>query len=178
MVLRTVCIPIANGVGKDIMNMLLFCKGLFRRVRSRILGNRVRLAGQCRLCGKCCSDILLCHNGRWLRRESEYQAMLAEVPEHSRFERAGRNCNGYLTFSCTCLGREKWCTDYGNRPALCSHYPSESLYYAGRELQADCGYSFTDVTFRQAIRRRLTGKPAFSQVLDELVRKDTNDTDA
>jgi len=155
------------------MTSLRLFTGLFRRFRSLVLRSPVRLVGQCAMCGACCADILLMYKGRWLRREKEYRAMIKELPAYSRFERVGRGSGGFLTFTCRHLDEDKFCTTYEERPSLCRNYPSKSLYYQGGWLRPDCGYSFRAETFRQAIRRLLTGKGDFSRALDEQLRRNT-----
>ncbi|BDQ33936.1 YkgJ family cysteine cluster protein [Pseudodesulfovibrio portus] len=153
------------------MTSLQLFTGLFRRFRAKVLGSPVRVVGQCRMCGSCCADILILYKGKWLRRKRDCEAMVRELPGYSRFECVGRNPDGFLTFTCRSLGEDKFCTSYEERPSLCRNYPSKSLYYQGGWLRPDCGYSFRAETFRQAIRRLLTGRDDFSKVLEEQLRK-------
>ena len=153
------------------MSSLRLFTGLFRRFRSRVLNSPVQRVGQCRLCGRCCRDILLKYEGKWLRRDKDYRAMLEALPAYARFEHTGYDDQGFMTFTCKSLGRDNLCAAYGKRPSLCRSYPSDSLYYQGGSLRADCGYSFRAETFRDAITRRLARKNDFPQVLNKELHK-------
>nr|WP_286182077.1 YkgJ family cysteine cluster protein [Desulfovibrio sp. Huiquan2017] len=140
--------------------------GLFRRFRSRVLRSEVEVVGKCNRCGRCCRSVLLFDRGRWLRRASQFERLVADAPEHARFRPAGRDAGGYLLFDCALLGRDNNCTEYGARPALCGNYPSKSLYYHGGKTLNGCGYAFRAVTFRDVLWGRKPIKPAdFSAVL-------------
>ncbi len=164
------------------VSLLASARGLFRRFRSRVLRSPVRLEGRCNLCGRCCSHILLMNDGRWIRSEKTFRAIVESSPRHGRFTPVGRNDEGLLTFDCRCLGKDNLCTSYADRPALCRNYPSKSLYYQGGQLLSDCGFTFKAMTFRQAAGRLATGRRAFSKVLEKEVRKDAEpkkeDTDS
>lgn len=146
--------------------------GLFRRFRSLVLRRPVRITGQCKMCGRCCRDILLKYEGKWLRSEKQYRAMLEKLPLYSRFEPVGDDGFGCMTFTCRSLGSDNWCTNYEDRPSLCRNYPSKSLYYQGGGLRSECGFSFSAVTFRDAIFRRLAWRTDFSRVLDKELERE------
>lgn len=155
------------------MTNLQYFTGLYRRFRSFVLRREVEVVGQCRLCGNCCRDILLRDRGRWIRKEKQFDRLVEHLPEHARFELTGRDDLGFLSFACTCLGDDKLCTGYEDRPALCRNYPSKSLYYQGGWLRADCGFSFRAVTFRDVFMRRRRAKvPDFSTVLKRELEQD------
>lgn len=102
--------------------------------------------------------------------------MLGTLPAYARFKPTGYDGDGLMLFACRSLGEDNRCAAYGDRPSLCRNYPSESLYYQGRDLRADCGYSFRAATFRDAILRRVVRKIDFSQVLDRELRKVDTDS--
>ena len=79
--------------------------GLFRRFRSFVLRRPVRIAGRCGMCGRCCRDILLKYEGKWLRSGKQYRSMLETLPSYSRFEPVGHDDSGFMTFTCRSLGR-------------------------------------------------------------------------
>jgi len=152
---------------------LQYFTGLFRRFRSFVLRREVEVVGQCRLCGNCCRDILLRDKGQWIRKKKQFDHLVERLPEHARFTLTGRDDSGFLSFVCTCLGRDNFCTSYEGRPSLCRNYPSKSLYYQGGWLRADCGFSFKAVTFRDVImRRRRVKVPAFSTVLEREIEQE------
>nr|WP_279593739.1 YkgJ family cysteine cluster protein [Pseudodesulfovibrio sp. S3-i] len=148
---------------------------MFRRFRAWVLGREVEVVGQCTLCGQCCKDILLKDEGRWLRRKSQYEKLVASAPEHARFRLVGRDMSGFLIFSCSMLGTDNCCSCHESRPALCRNYPTKSLYYQGRQLPADCSYSFKAVTFSDVLAGRKRFRPCvFSKVLQQEIEQEKN----
>jgi hypothetical protein len=155
------------------MSGLDFLTGLFRRFRSRVLRRPVELVGGCRCCGGCCRSIHLSDEGRWLRRTSQFERLVAAAPEHARFTPVGRGHQGFLLFDCAKLNSDNLCADHDTRPALCRNYPSKSLYYRGGRLLDDCGYAFRAVTFRDVLFGRKPLKPAdFSDALRREIQQD------
>ena len=148
------------------MDASRFFTGLFRRFRTCVLGREVEVIGQCKLCGRCCEDILIEDQGRFFRREKKFHKLCQKEPEYERFQIVSRDDFGHLTFNCSKLGDDKFCTDYEGRLSLCKDYPNKSIYYQGGGLRADCGFSFKAVTFRDIyMRRRRSKVPEFSEVL-------------
>ncbi|HKI82176.1 MAG TPA: YkgJ family cysteine cluster protein [Pseudodesulfovibrio sp.] len=155
------------------MSGLDFLTGFFRRLRSRVLRREVELVGRCNRCGGCCRSIYLRDRGRWLRRVSQFEKLVADAPEHARFRPVGRGDQGLLLFDCSLLGPDNLCTRHDSRPALCRNYPSKSLYYQGGCLQGDCGYSFRATTFRDVFFGRKPLKTAdFSAILRREIQQD------
>lgn len=155
------------------MNELAFLVGLFRRFRAFVLRREVEVVGRCSLCGRCCRSILLQNNGRWLRRMSQFERLVAEAPEHGRFRPVGRSEGGYLLFDCAMLAEDGSCSCHDARPALCGNYPSKSLYYQGGRLMDDCGYSYRAATFRDVLfGRRPLRPPDFSALLQQKIEQD------
>lgn len=155
------------------MNAGGFLIGLFRRLRSLILGREVEIVGHCRMCGRCCRDILLRNGARWITSRRQYRKLVAEAPDHARFRPVQHQEDGLLVFVCDRLGRDGRCTCHETRPALCRNYPSRSLYYRGGELLDDCGFAFRATTFRDVLSGRAGLRPKpFADVLErELEQK-------
>jgi hypothetical protein len=146
--------------------------GLFRRFRAFVLRRDVEVVGRCNLCGKCCRSILLSDRGRWLRRMSRFERLVAEAPEHGRFRPIGRAEDGLLLFDCAMLAGDNTCSCHDARPALCSNYPSKSLYYEGGRLPDDCGYAYRAVTFRDVLLgRKPLRPPDFSALLQRKIEQ-------
>lgn len=145
--------------------------GLFRRFRSFVLGREVEIVGRCSLCGKCCNGILL-QDGHWIRNKRQFDKLCASAPEHSRFTIAGKDARGRLVFDCSLQTPEGVCPCYEDRLPLCRRYPSKIIYYNGGTLEADCGFSFTHVTFRDVLLgRKPLRKPRFAQLLKEEIKR-------
>lgn len=154
------------------MPILRSLTGLFRRFRSLVLGREVEIMGQCRMCGNCCTDILL-SDGGWIKRRRQFEKLCEDDPGHKRFEIMGRDHLGRLVFRCTLQTPEGVCPCYEDRLPLCRSYPAKSIYYGGGRLDSRCGFSFRDVTFREV----LTGKkplrrPRFDKLLDREISRD------
>ncbi|NDV18056.1 YkgJ family cysteine cluster protein [Pseudodesulfovibrio sp. JC047] len=148
-------------------------KGAFRRFRAIVLGRDVEIVGHCRMCGRCCRKILLKSDDHWLKKETEFTELCQADPLLVRFRIMGRNPSGFLLFECARLGKDNICTEYESRPALCSNYPTKSLYYHGGWLRDDCGFSFQAVTFRDVfMRRKSWRKPKFADVLRGQIEQD------
>jgi hypothetical protein len=140
--------------------------GLFRRFRSRVLRREVEIVGQCKLCGRCCQDILLGECGKWLTSKRKFSEICERDSRYNRFRITGRDESGRLVFSCSEMGADNFCTCYETRLPLCKSYPAKSLYYQGGSLRPDCGFSFKAMTFRDIYMRRKRGRISpFSEVL-------------
>lgn len=157
------------------MDGLRVLVGLLRRLRACILRSEVRVVGQCNVCGFCCRGILLRDRGRWLKSEGAFRKLCEREPDHACFEITGRDEEGHLVFRCTMQGDDNFCTCYEDRLPLCKNYPSKSLYYQGRDLRSDCGFSFKATTFRDIfMRRRRRAVPEFDEVLRQELNKPGN----
>ncbi|WP_319541690.1 YkgJ family cysteine cluster protein [uncultured Pseudodesulfovibrio sp.] len=155
------------------MPRLTLLIGLFRRFRAFVLKRDVEVVGQCRMCGRCCREIMLRDAGRCLKTEKQFLDLCQSDPLHECFTITRRDEFGVLIFNCVKLDGDNICTDYESRPALCSNYPTKSLYYNGGWLRDDCGYSFKAVTFRDVfMRRRSMGKSRFAETLQEQIEQE------
>jgi len=116
---------------------------------------------------------LLKDAGRYLKTEKQFRTLCQSDPAHECFRVIERDEFGFLIFNCSKLGDDNICTDYESRPALCSNYPTKSLYYHGGWLRDDCGYSFKAVTFRDVfMRRKAWGRPRFANVLQGQIEQE------
>ncbi|XPV76522.1 MAG: YkgJ family cysteine cluster protein [Desulfovibrio sp.] len=115
-------------------------KGMWRTLWIKFTGKKIVVRGNCKMCGKCCRDISLFVDGRWMRSEKHLREYTKDYPEYSRFEPTGFDHYGHLTVKCTLLGDDGMCTDYENRLDLCEDHPAASHYYSGATLNDWCGY--------------------------------------
>lgn len=147
------------------MSLYHASRGFFRWVRAKVLRSEVRIAGHCLMCGRCCRDLRIMDHGEWVTSRRQHESMVRESPEYDRFEIIGKDDAGCLTYSCSCAGEDGLCTDYENRPSICSGYPSPTLYYRGVDPPGHCGYRYEALTFRTALRRLLGRERSFDMIL-------------
>ena len=125
-----------------------------------------RIEGRCRMCGRCCEELVLYVDGRWLTSRREFKSFLEEEPEYERLEITGRDARGLLIFRCTWLTDEGLCKDHENRMDLCREHPNETFYTAGGELSSYCGYKVRPPSLRTLLKRRRSPGEPFETVLD------------
>lgn len=137
--------------------------GWLRYLVLRLTGKRLRLEGDCLMCGRCCQRISLEAGGRWLRTQREFEQVLADNPDYARFLPVGSDVQGFMLFTCSWYDRQKGiCRDHGNRLSVCRNYPETELYFTGGEMHAGCGYRFRMVA-------------SFDEVLEEELRRGQRD---
>lgn len=126
--------------------MVSFMRQFFQMIRRKIalalLRRELILEGECRMCGRCCTELVLRQGGRGLRTEKEFRTLVAEKPVYSRFRPHDRDADGLLVFSCILQGDDGRCTDYENRPGVCRRYPGKNIYWRGDDIPARCGFRF------------------------------------
>ncbi len=136
--------------------------GFFKWLWLRVTGRQVVVAGECLQCGRCCSRLNLTWKDHWIRKEKDFEEMLAEYPEYERFEHIGNTPAGIMIFSCDRLTDDGLCGDNDNpdRPAFCGSYPDHDLCFMGGELLDHCGYRFeTAPSFRKMLKKELEIEP-------------------
>lgn len=147
------------------MSLYQSSRGFFRWVRAKLLRSEVRIAGHCFMCGRCCHDLRIMDHGKWITSRRQHERLVRESPEYARFEIIGRDPAGFLTYACSRVGEDGLCTDYENRPSICSNYPSSILYYRGVDPPAHCGYRYEALTFRTALRWLSGREQSFDKIL-------------
>lgn len=139
------------------MNFWTFCTGIsrfgnftfqgwIRYLRLKVSGKTVRIAGECSMCGRCCQRISLEANGRWIRKESEFNKVVHRYPEYERFSVVERDRQGFLLFTCSWYLPEGICRDHDNRLPICREFPHPTLYFSCGSVPEGCGYRFKIVT--------------------------------
>ena len=130
--------------------MILF-KKLYEKFKKfyhlKILKRRYYRLGKCALCGCCCENIYVRHNGKVILDENEFKK-IQETDSYSFYKHItiiGKDDFG-LIFSCDKFDKEKrLCKDHKNRPSICKNYPSEEIFSFGAQLQDKCGFSFEPI---------------------------------
>lgn len=158
---------IVVNIKKHILNILFLPAGtFFRYIRLKITGREYLVSGTCKCCGKCCRLINLKYHKGWIKEERQFQELLHEHPEYTRFTVVGKGEGGYLQFNCSWLDPILGCSDYHNRLDICEKYPGKSLLMQGGNLLNDCGY-----TIREGI-------PFKKYLSAEIEKKKENETDS
>ena len=133
--------------------------GLIRYFRMLLMGKELLITGSCHCCGNCCKKINLEGVRGWLRSENDFFEVLREYPEYERFQITGKDDQGFIQFSCTCLTAEGLCRDHTKRLALCMNFPDKSLHFCGGKLPPGCGYSIVEVRpFDKYLEDEMKGK--------------------
>ena len=113
----------------------------------RILKKKYYRLGKCAMCGCCCENIYVRHNGKVILSKEEFQE-IQKTDSYSFYKHItiiGKDEFG-LIFSCDKFDKEKRiCTDHKNRPSICKNYPSEEIFSFGAQLQDGCGFSFEPI---------------------------------
>lgn len=141
----------------------LFFRRLGRRLLVLLFGE-AEIVGRCRKCGKCCRELVLFADDRWLTRKKDFERFVAENPEYGRLRIIGRDDRGLLIFRCTWLTDEGLCKDHENRMDLCREHPSETFYTAGAELSPYCGYKVRPPSLGNLLKRRRPPGESFEAV--------------
>ena len=141
----------------------LSLRRLGRRLRVLLLGE-AEIVGHCLKCGKCCEELVLYADDRWLTRARDFDRFVAENPEYERLRIVGQDDRGLLIFRCTWLTDEGLCKDHEHRMDLCREHPSDTFYTAGAELSPYCGFKVRPPSFRNLFRRPRRPGESFESV--------------
>ena len=101
-----------------------------------VFRQQAKVLGQCRCCGRCCQEIVLHIDGKWIRNKRQFEKLQQSDEELQRFYIKTKDHDGRLVFGCSWLTEEGLCKDYEHRLALCKAHPTPSLYLHGVELDA------------------------------------------
>ena len=123
-------------------------------IHSKILGRKYLRKGECKQCGKCCTEIHIRHSKNFIKDEEEFEKLKDLHYFYNFLEVVGKNEIG-LIFACTKLDRETGkCTAYRQRAVLCRTYPQESIFMLGGIISEDCGYYFEPIhTFEEVFEK-------------------------
>jgi hypothetical protein len=142
-------------------------RSLWRRLLCLLTRCAPRVTGHCLQCGRCCREIVLCHDGRWVTSPRRFAELLALEPGYERLEPRGRDADGRLLFSCSWLGADRRCRCHEDRLPLCRRYPSPTLWLRGVDLPRSCGYRLEGPDLFGFLRgERPKTERTFDRVLD------------
>lgn len=139
---------------------MTFSADLFKKIKrfyfQKILKKRYYRHGSCNMCGACCENIYVRHNGHIIKDEAEFK----EIQEkdsyifYKHIDIISKDDFG-LIFSCQKFDKEKkLCKDHKNRPPICRNYPSEEIFSFGAMLEEDCGYHFSPIeSFEEVLKK-------------------------
>lgn len=114
----------------------------------------VVIRGSCKMCGKCCNNISLYIDSKWLKSKRQFSNATQKYDYLCRFEICGKTETGQLKFSCKCLSKDGTCDDYENRPNLCKTFPSPSIFVQYGELPSGCGFRMsTELDFEKVLEQ-------------------------
>lgn len=127
----------------------------------KILKHRYYRSGKCNMCGCCCENIYVRHNGKVIFEEKEFDE-IKRTDSYSFYHHIsviGKDDFG-LIFSCDKFDKEKrLCKDHKNRPSICRNYPSEEIFSFGASLQQDCGFTFTPIESFNEVFDKISKQP-------------------
>ena len=141
----------------------LFLRQWVRRLRVRLLGP-AEIEGHCLMCGRCCEELVLNVDNRWLTRRRDFDRFVADNPEYERLIVTGQDDRGLLIFRCSWLTEEGLCKDHEHRMDLCREHPSETFYTAGAELSPYCGFKIRPPTLKRLFKRHKPPCESFETV--------------
>lgn len=142
-------------------------RSFWRRLLCLLTGRGPVVSGHCLQCGRCCREIVLNTDGRWIRSPAQFHALLARHPDYERLEPRGRDADGRMLFTCSWLTPEGKCRCHEGRMALCRSHPSPTLWLRGVDLPRTCGYRLSGPELFGFLRRRGTAPTeSFGAVLD------------
>lgn len=145
--------------------MKLLYKKIFEKIKKlyhlKILKRRYYRRGNCNMCGACCENIYVRHNGKVIKTKEEFEKIKKE-DNYSFYQHISIiNQDDFgLVFECNKFDREKkLCKDHKNRPSICRNYPSEEIFSFGAQLQDNCGFNFVPIESFKEIFSKVSKKP-------------------
>ena len=101
---------------------------------------KYQITGICNKCGKCCENINLINNGKWIKSKNEFIKLTNEDNQFKRFTIIDKNYSGILIFKCSWLKENGLCKDYNNRLDICKKYPELEMLNNNGTIPDDCSY--------------------------------------
>ncbi|MFI3300040.1 MAG: YkgJ family cysteine cluster protein [Candidatus Gastranaerophilales bacterium] len=112
---------------------------------SKILRRKYYRTGQCKACGKCCTQIYVKHYKHVVQEIEEFEKLQYLHNFYANLKVIGKDDIG-LIFECQNLDSETHkCKVHKKRPAICRRYPQEELFSMGGALSEDCGYKMEPI---------------------------------
>ena len=145
---------------------MILLRKIFEKIKKnyhlKILKKKYYRRGKCTMCGCCCENIYVRHNGSVILDEAEFEN-IKNTDDYSFYQHIsiiGKDDFG-LIFSCDKFDKEKrLCKDHKKRPSICRNYPSEEIFSFGASLQDKCGFSFEPIeSFEEVFKKVSKKKP-------------------
>ena len=109
----------------------------------KLFGAKYKIAGKCRQCGKCCSEITFINGNQYISTEEQFDALRRFDKRYNNFEISGFDEEkSRLLFRCKALSDNGKCKFYHFRSIACRIYPNPSKKFllGGGKLLDGCGY--------------------------------------
>ena len=110
----------------------------------RLTSSKYIRKGKCKLCGKCCRNILLYIEDEPIKSEEQFEKVKRWDKHFYNFYISGESETGALLFTCREIDENNKCRVYHFRGLGCRMYPktnSKFLINGGKPLEG-CGYYF------------------------------------
>lgn len=128
---------------------------------SKVLKRKYYRTGNCKACGKCCTQIYVKHYKHVVQDEKEFEKLQYLHRFYSYLKVIGKDDIG-LIFECQNLDPVTHkCKIHKIRPGICRRYPQEELFSMGGALSDDCGYKMEPIV-------------PFCEVLEKTAKKNKN----
>ena len=131
-------------------NIINFFQDFYLHLNNKLFSSKYVLKGKCKMCGRCCRNILFSTTEGYIKDEKLFKEMQRKHRYYRNFRISGvvkdkqDFQNGALTFECKFITKNNKCMIYWFRPLFCRDYPNinQDLIYNGVEMLDECGFYF------------------------------------
>ena len=131
-------------------NIINFFQDFYLHLNNKLFSSKYVLKGKCKMCGRCCRNILFSTTEGYVKDEKLFKEMQRKHRYYRNFRISGvvkdkqDFQNGALTFECKFISKNNKCMIYWFRPLFCRDYPNinQDLIYNGVEMLDECGFYF------------------------------------
>ena len=131
-------------------NIINFFQDFYIHLNNKLFSSKYVLKGKCKMCGRCCRNILFSTTEGYVKDEKLFKEMQRKHRYYRNFRISGvvkdkqDFQNGALTFECKFITKNNKCMIYWFRPLFCRDYPNinQDLIYNGVEMLDECGFYF------------------------------------
>ncbi|MCB5250649.1 MAG: YkgJ family cysteine cluster protein [Candidatus Cloacimonadales bacterium] len=99
----------------------------------------MKITGKCNLCGECCKNLIIIHNGEAIADIETFNQIKKNNEFYQNLTFKSICSSGFARFSCNYLIDNR-CSIYKNRPDECRSYPTVAMFKHGGQLLQSCGY--------------------------------------
>jgi len=127
------------------MNLQVIAEKLKKWFLLNIMRKRYIRRGKCKGCGRCCQEIYVRHEKKFIQDEETFNNLQRIHPFYSYLKIREKTETG-LVFECTKLDKTTGkCKIYWFRPMICKLYPLEEIFMLGGVISEDCGFRFEPI---------------------------------